>query len=202
MIGALVCLYVLGRGLADTIVQQFGFHLSVTTEPMMHRLIMTATSVYIMLMAMPFMPGIEIGITMILFFGPNICFLIYTSTVLALTLSYLAGRLIPTRVWAQAFGFFGLTRAQGLMVRIAPLSADERFALLLRNTSTGIAPFLLRHRFLTLAIVLNLPGNILIGGGGGIGLIAGATGLFPLWKYLLTIALAVAPVPLIVSFTE
>ncbi len=199
---ALVALYLLGRVIADMMVQQLGFHLRPSTELVMHRLVMTVTSVYIMLMAMPFMPAMEIGLAMILFFGPRICFLIYLGTVAALTLSYLAGRLIPTRVWTQAFGFLGLTRAQNLMNQIAYLSTDERFNLLLQNTPTGVAPFLLRHRFLALAAALNLPGNILIGGGGGIGLIAGVTGLFPLWKYLLTVALAVAPVPLIVSFTE
>lgn len=199
---ALVCVYLAGRLVADMIIERFGFHLSVVTEPMLHRLIMTATSIYIVLMAMPFMPGIEIGITMIVFFGPSICFLIYISTVLALTMSYLAGRLIPTRFWAGAFGFLGLARAQGLINRIAPLSNEERFSLLLENAPPGIVPFLLRHRFIALAIVINLPGNILVGGGGGIGLLAGATGLFPAWKFLLTVALAVSPVPLIVSLTE
>lgn len=199
---AIICMYLIGRQIAEVFVSLFGFHLSVITEPMMHRLIMSAAAAYVALMAIPFMPGIEIGITMIVFFGSSICFLIYLCTVLALTLSYLAGRLVPTRYWATIFGFLGLNRARRLIQQIAPLSAEARFALLADKAPKRIVPFLLRHRFIALAIVINLPGNILIGGGGGIGLIAGATGIFPFWKYLLTIAIAVSPVPLVVSMTE
>lgn len=198
----IIGLYLIGRVVAEVFVERFGFHLSVVTEPMMHRLIMTAASAYIVLMAIPFMPGVEIGITMIVFFGSSICFLIYICTVFALTLSYLAGRLVPARFWEIAFKFLGMNRAQKLVQQIAPLPADARFALLAEKAPQQIIPFLLRHRFIALAVMINLPGNILIGGGGGIGLIAGATGIFPFWKYLLTIAVAVSPVPLIVSLTE
>jgi hypothetical protein len=45
-------------------------------------------------------------------------------------------------------------------------------------------------------VLLNLPGNALLGGGGGIGLIIGMSRLIPFHKYLLLIAVAVAPVPL------
>jgi hypothetical protein len=55
---------------------------------------------------------------------------------------------------------------------------------------------------LTLAVLLNLPGNIIIGGGGGIALIAGMTRLYSPPTYLTTIAIAVAPVPVIVTLTE
>lgn len=201
LMGMLICLYLLGRQVAEMIVHQFGFHLWPSTELVMHRLIMTATLFYIVLMAIPFMPAMEIGLTMILFFGPQICFLIYTSTVLALCLSYLAGRIIPSSIWARCFAFFGMTRAKSLMDRLMPLSADERLLFLIQSAPNRIAPVLLRHRFLALAVVLNLPGNMLVGGGGGIGLIAGITGLFPAWRYLLAVAVAVAPVPLIVALT-
>jgi hypothetical protein len=59
-----------------------------------------------------------------------------------------------------------------------------------------VAPFLLDHRYATSAVLLNLPGNALLGGGGGIGLIIGMSRLIPFHKYLLLIAVAVAPVPL------
>lgn len=47
-----------------------------------------------------------------------------------------------------------------------------------------------------LFIVINLPGNIFVGGGGGIAMIAGASRLYTLPGFLVTIVLAVAPVPL------
>jgi hypothetical protein len=203
MIGAaFLGLYILGQFVADVVVQQFGFVMHVRSEPTFHRLIMTASAIYIALMAIPFMPGVEVGISMILFFGPKICFLIYFGTVLALIPPYLVGRLIPARYCARAFDFVGLTRARRLMDQIAPLSADQRLAFLMENAPSRVAPFLLRHRYLALAVVLNLPGNMLIGGGGGIAMLTGVTGLYSLPAYLLTVALAVAPVPLIITLTE
>lgn len=62
-------------------------------------------------------------------------------------------------------------------------------------------PFLLRHRHLAIAAALNLPGNAIIGGGGGIGLAAGFSRLVSLPVYVLTVGLAVAPLPLAVWVT-
>lgn len=62
-------------------------------------------------------------------------------------------------------------------------------------------PRLLRHRYLALAVALNLPGNTLLGGGGGIALMAGLSGLYPMPAYLTTVAIAVAPVPLLVGLS-
>jgi hypothetical protein len=44
-----------------------------------------------------------------------------------------------------------------------------------------------------IALVLNLPGNALIGGGGGIGLIAGMCRMFPFPKYVLLVSFAITP---------
>ncbi len=56
----------------------------------------------------------------------------------------------------------------------------------------------MRYRYLALAVALNVPGNYLIGGGGGIALFAGVTRLYSIPGFLLTIIVAVAPVPLAV----
>jgi hypothetical protein len=199
---AFVCIYLLGRFVAEMVAQQFGFVLHVRVEPMIHTLIMTASAIYIVLMAIPFMPGVEIGFSMILVLGPKIAFLVYVCTVVALIPPYLIGRLIPARYCARAFHALGFERLGRLMDQVAPLSAEERLGFLLETAPSRITPFLLRHRFVALAVVLNIPGNMLIGGGGGIAMLAGITGLFPLPAYLLTIVLAVAPVPLIITLTD
>lgn len=199
---ALLAVYFVGQFVADMVVQRFDLVMHVRSEPTFHRLIMTASAIYIALMAIPFMPGAEVGISMIFLFGAKICFLVYVSTVLALIPPYVFGRLIPARHCARAFEFVGLTKAQRLVEHIAPLSADQRLAHLLENAPTRFGPFLIRHRFLALAVAINLPGNIIIGGGGGIAMLAGMTGLYALPTYLLTIALAVAPLPLIISLTK
>lgn len=197
----LVALYVAGRFAANLVIEHFGFHLYPRLEPMMHRLILLTTICYVILTAIPFMPGVEIGLSLIAFLGPKISFLVYVSTVLALTLSYAAGRFVPARYCARALGFIGLNRAQELVNKMAPMNSAERLAYLTKNAPPGIISFLLRHRFIALAAAINIPGNALIGGGGGIALFAGMSGLFPFPMYLLTIALAVAPVPLIISVT-
>lgn len=168
----------------------------------MHRLILAVIICYIILLAIPFMPGVEVGLSLIAFLGPKIIFLVYVSTIFALVVAYAAGRFIPVRHCASAFGFVGLTRAQELMNRLAPLTAEQRLAYLTENATKGVLPFLLRHRFIALAAAINLPGNVLIGGGGGIAMLAGMSGIFPFPMYLLTIALAVGPVPLVISFIE
>jgi hypothetical protein len=90
-----------------------------------------------------------------------------------------------------------LERARKLVTELEPLSAEERFRFLARSTPSRIVPFLLRHRYLVLAVLFNLPGNVIIGDGGGIALIAGMSRLFPFPKYVLLVCLAITPVPLL-----
>ena len=53
------------------------------------------------------------------------------------------------------------------------------------------------HENLMITVTLNLPGNVLIGGGGGIGLIAGMSGLCPFPKYILFVSLGITPLPIL-----
>jgi hypothetical protein len=201
VIGGVVAVYLLGQALIDTIVGQLDLRLRARTEPMLHWAVMTAAAMYVVLMSVPFMPAVEIGLSMLVIFGGKIAFLVYVSTVFALTLAYLIGRYLPAELAAKAFGSLGLTRAQAFANRLAPLSGEERMALLMRESPSRLVPYLVRYRFVALAVLLNLPGNTVIGGGGGIAMLAGLTRLFPFPAYLVTILLAVAPVPLVLSLT-
>jgi hypothetical protein len=67
----------------------------------------------------------------------------------------------------------------------------------LKSAPSKIVPFLLKHRYLVIALMLNLPGNALIGGGGGIGLIAGMSRLYSFPRYLLLVSVAITPLPLL-----
>ncbi|MFC1881978.1 hypothetical protein ACFL2S_10850 [Thermodesulfobacteriota bacterium] len=56
----------------------------------------------------------------------------------------------------------------------------------------------MKYRYLTIAILVNLPGNYILGGGGGISLACG-TSRHISWKgFLVTIIVAVSPVPVLV----
>lgn len=177
------------------------FELRPSNEPKVHALLLAAIAAYIVASAIPFVPGAEIGLALMLILGPTTVVLVYVSMVLALTLAYLVGRLVSPRVIAAAFDFFHLERARKLVVECEPLDIDKRLALMTERAPRRIVPFLLRHRYVTLALAFNLPGNTLIGGGGGIALAAGMSGIYPLGAFLAIVMLAVAPVPLLLAIT-
>jgi len=160
--------------------------------------VLFATAVlYILLLTVPFLPGIEVGLMLMATLGTRGILLVYLCTVLALSLSFLFGRLLPPRYLARGFDWFHLHRARDLILSLDPLAPEERLRFLLRNTPSRIVPFLLRHRYLIIGILFNLPGNVLIGGGGGIGLVAGMSRVFPFPRYLLLVCLAITPGPAI-----
>lgn len=186
-----------GQMASEWALDRLEMDLSPAKQAIIHQMVLTAVGLYILLLALPFVPGVEIGLGLMVMLGPEICFLVYLSTVIALLFSFGTGRLVPTRTIVAAFEWVGLTRARDLVTRIAPLPADDRLALLLSHVPVRFLSFFLRHRYLALALILNLPGNAFIGGGGGIALAAGISRLFGPTAFLATVVLAVAPFPLI-----
>jgi len=178
--------------------QQINFQVYPRHEPTLNLVILGGFVLYILLMAMPFMPGIEIGLALMMFLGGKGVFLVYLCTIAALTISYAIGRSIPPKVCARFLDWLSLHKARDLVLQIQPLDAEERLALLNDKAPAKIAPWLLRHRYLTIAALLNLPGNALLGGGGGIGLITGMSGIITFPRYLVLLAVAISPVPFII----
>ena len=153
---------------------------------------------YAVLIAIPFVPGVELGISLMVIEGWQIAPFVYLATVIGLTLAYCAGQKMPYATLRRILTDVRLNRAAELMARLEPLSGAERLALLRRRLPARLAPFALKQRYVLLALLINLPGNMVIGGGGGIALIAGLSRLFGFWPMMLTFALAVAPVPVLV----
>lgn len=168
------------------------------TEDMVHRTIMISALLYVMLLAIPFVPGAEIGLALMAMLGPQIAPLVYLCTLAGLALGFLLGRLLPLSMLASLARDFRLERTARLLAEIEPLDREQRLAVLIERAPRRFLPLLLRYRYLALALALNIPGNYLIGGGGGIALVAGISRLYSIPGFLLTIALAVAPVPLAV----
>lgn len=158
-------------------------------------MVFAATVLYGVLLAIPFVPGIEISLALLVAFGQQFAVLIYFATVIALSASYLVGRLVPLRSIAMVFDFLGLEQAKALVFRLEPLSARQRLDLLMEHAPRRIVPFLLNHNYIALVIALNMPGNAIIGGGGGIALLAGVSGLFTFPRFLIAVCIAVLPVP-------
>jgi hypothetical protein len=108
------------------------------------------------------------------------------------------GGLLPEASAARAFDRLRLYRIAEGIRRMQALPPGQRLEVLVQTAPSWIVPFLLRHRYVALMVALNIPGNAVIGGGGGIGHAAGYSRLFWTGGYLTAVALAVAPVPLAV----
>ena len=195
-VGLLMLLIVTANLVAGWIAGLLRFELLPSNEDFVHRMIMIAAVVYAVLLAVPFVPGIEIGLALIAMLGPPIVFLVYVTTVAGLSLSFAVGRLISLRGLIKLFDDFGLQRASRLLATIEPMSRDDRLSFLHAKAPQRFVPFLLRHRYLSLAILFNLPGNFLVGGGGGIAMIAGVSGLYSTAGFFATLVVAVSPVPI------
>lgn len=165
-------------------------------EQQVHKAIMAGIVAFVGLLAMPFVPGAEIGLAMLTVFGAAIAPLVYVATVLALCLSYTIGRILPMTVLVRLLEALRMHRAADLVARAAPLSRADRLAMLLEGAPPRMVTLVLRRRYVALALALNIPGNALIGGGGGIALLAGLSGLFAPLPTVLAFAIAVSPIPL------
>ncbi len=158
--------------------------------------LLAGIAIYTALMAVPFVPGMEISLALLAAFGKQVAMFIYAATVAALMISYLIGRVVPARLIALFLGSLGQHRAEDLVRRLEPLDAKQRLETLIAHAPRMVVPTLLKHRYLAVAVALNVPGNAIIGGGGGIALLAGISGLFTFPRYLAIVSLAVLPVPL------
>lgn len=182
--------------LAHGITTTLDMEIRPSNEEVVHKSIMVAAVVYSVLLAIPYVPGVEIGLAIIAILGPKIVLLVYLCTLFGLSAGFAFGRLVSQQGLIAFLDELNLHRTCVVLRDIEPMQMQERLAYLVRNAPSRFAPALLRHRHLTLAVALNLPGNFLIGGGGGIALIAGVSRLYSVSGFIATIALATAPVPL------
>ena len=176
--------------------RQIDFQLFPRHEPMLHAILLTTALLYVLLMATPFMPGIEVGLALMLMLGSKGALLVYLCTVVALSISFVVGRGLPPKLVCGFLDWLHLRRAVALVRQLEPLDQEQRLALLNAKAPARVGPFLLKHRYLTIAAALNLPGNALIGGGGGIALVVGMSKIVPMHAFVALIAIAIAPVPL------
>ncbi len=199
-IALLVGLIVGGHYLTHGIATALNFDIRPSNEDAVHRSVLFAAAMYSVLLAIPFVPGVEIGLALIAMLGPKIAFLVYLCTVIGVTISFLVGRLIPLHLLIDIVQGLGLRRTSALLKSAEPLDGNQRLQALTSNAPARFVPLMLKYRYLALAVALNLPGNFIIGGGGGIALLAGVSRLFSLLPFLITVAIAVSPVPLAVFF--
>lgn len=153
-----------------------------------------AMILYAVLISLPFVPGVEIGLGLLVMFGTPMAIPVYISTVIGLTMGFIIGRLVPEKVLCGCFDFLGMTRISRTLRDMMRMPVRARLNLLFERAPSRIVPFLLRHRYIAIAVALNIPGNSVIGGGGGIAFVAGLSRLFSFPLYLLAVAIGVSPV--------
>jgi hypothetical protein len=158
--------------------------------------------VYVLLMAVPFVPGAEIGISLMMLEGGALAPFVYSGTLLGLSLAYFVGRRVDCAVFKQVATDLRLTGVSDLIDDIAPLSGEQRQKLLQTRLPKWVPTAVIRYKYVVLGLLLNLPGNAIIGGGGGLALTAGFSGLYAPRPTVLALAIAVAPVPAMVYFLD
>ena len=199
-VAILIAVLVLATWGAHMVRDALNLQIRPDNEQQVHRMIMLGAAAYIGLLALPFVPGAEIGLAMLAAFGAAIAPLIYICTVASMLLAYTVGRFLPVELLERALSAMRMRRAADLVARAAPLSGEDRVAMLLEGQSARAMQFAIRYRYVGLALAVNMPGNSVIGGGGGIMLMAGLSGIFSPLATVATIALAVSPVPLAMVF--
>ena len=72
--------------------QQISFQLFPRHDWMLELMVLGSTLLFVVLMAIPFMPGIEIGLALMILLGSKGALLVYLCTVIALAISFVIGR--------------------------------------------------------------------------------------------------------------
>lgn len=165
------------------------------TSFMLSGMLLLILLTYSVVIACPFVPGVEIGFALMAMQGAKIAPFVFLFTVIGLALAFLVGHCLPYSVLSKFLADVGLKRAAKMVAEIQPLTLEQRAGLMKSRLPGVLGPLFVNWRYIFLAILINIPGNMLLGGGGGICFSAGLSRLFrPTWA-LLTLALAVAPVP-------
>ena len=140
---------------------------------------------YALFISIPFVPGIEIALSLMIIKGPDAAIWVYIATVCGLYLSFLVGQFVSYEYLLKIFQDLRLKRASNLLISLQPLTGHQRLELIRGKAPKFIKPFIVEGRYLLMAAALNLPGNAIMGGGGGILMAAGLTRVF--FKHLDTV---------------
>ncbi len=151
---------------------------------------------YALLLAIPFVPGVEIGVAVLMLEGAKAAPMVYGATVTGLFLAFCIGQYVPLTRLIGLCNDLSLKRVAQMLERISSTPREDRLDTLHTRLPRPLVPVLVRYRYVTLGLAINLPGNIGLGGGGGIMIAGGLSRLFHTGYAFLTIALATLPVPL------
>ncbi len=137
--------------------------------------LITAT-LYALALAVPFLPAVELGWMVMAALGTPGILAIWMATPLGLLIAFTLGQNL--RDWPL------IQQLQQRLALAFQTATDNR----LRSRLLRFAEhYLATHPYWVLVVLVNLPGNWIIGGGGGIGILAGASGLYHPVKFALVL---------------
>lgn len=138
--------------------------------------------IYLVALTIPFMPGLEIGVLIMVLFGLPGVVASYLATVAGLGLAYAIGKLVArSKLGVRLMADLGRHDVWGERLRRLQASRTRRW------------------RYVLLAGLVNMPGNSVVGGGGGISVICGFSGVFHFTPFILTLMIATSPVSILVG---
>ncbi len=155
-------------------------------------------SLYAVVIAIPFVPGVEIALSLLVLRGAEVAPFLYVATIIGLSVAFLVGWFFSDTAIRNFIRSLGLSQAADRIDTLSELNPDRRLVLLRAALPPSIAPYLVNSRYILFGLLLNIPGNIVLGGGGGLALVAGLSRLFRPTPIFITIAIAVLPVPLFI----
>lgn len=131
--------------------------------------------IYFIMLVIPFLPSIEVGLMIMLLFGEAGAVMAYLVTLQGLLTAYFIGGSL-SREGSRMAGRIGTLIAPSFLERISR-----------------------RHPSIALAVLLNTPGNVVLGGGGGIAMAYGYLAKMPALNFLVVVMFAVSPMPLVIG---
>jgi hypothetical protein len=204
-VAALVGLYFLGADITRAVAKQMATYKTDET-------LWTAALIYTTLLAIPGVPGVEIGLLMIVMFGGKGALVVYGCTILALNISFAMGRWMPSLPWVKRWisATTATTAAtpEGVVGEGAapPVGGETHLKVALQRSRIGrwVSAWMSTRagfsRYVMVGLMLNMPGNFVLGGGGGIGMLCGLNRAFSWPGFVVVVAVAVSPLPLLVYF--
>ncbi|MBE0508404.1 MAG: hypothetical protein IBX50_17075 [Marinospirillum sp.] len=153
-----------------------------------NRVLVIIALVYSVLLAIPFVPGVELGWLIIGLFGEKGLLAAWLATVFGLNLSYLAAHYLLVDRYKMA-----LERARNRLESTRP--EDLSFT---RRALRYSYFFYKQHPYVFMLMALNLPGNWVLGGGGGIALLLAINPKvrYPLYLLISMVATGIVPLAL------
>ena len=125
---------------AHWIAEHTNLQIRPSNEDVVHRVILASAVAYTVLLAIPFVPGVEIAISLIVMLGPKIVWLVYMCTVAGLCLSYAVSRLVPLNGLVDFLEAMSFKRASNSLREITPMRRKQRLEFLLSRASSRYVP--------------------------------------------------------------